>query len=308
MNSAPPQAQRAIRRPPRQEAAGRRRSHAVVLALASALAAVLVYGTPYYRLPVAERVRDPLHAWLRPSGYIGQTAGIIALLIFAFLWLYPLRRRTRWLEFTGSIARWLDVHVSAALLLPLLVTIHAGWRFGGVIGLGFWAMMVVWLSGIVGRYLYARIPRGRGGLELSRGEIAAERGALLQQIAADTGVPLELVEQTLAVAPPRQSLGALGTLRRMFADDLARRRAAERLRALSARAGRGRSGGARSVARAVRLARREMALTQQVRMLDATHDLFRYWHVVHRPVAIAALVAVLVHVGVVIAVGATWFR
>ena len=43
-------------------------------------------------------------------------------------------------------------------------------------------------------------------------------------------------------------------------------------------------------------------------MLDATHDVFRYWHVVHRPVALAALVAVLVHVGVVIVMGATWFR
>jgi len=257
---------------------------------------------------MAGRVRHPLHAWLRPSGYVGQTAGIIALLIFAFLWLYPLRRRARWLEFTGSIARWLDVHVSAALLLPLLVTIHAGWRFGGIIGLGFWAMMVVWLSGVVGRYLYARIPRGRSGLELSRGEIASERGALLESIAVDLGLPLALVQQTLSVAPPAGRLGVIATFRRLVADDLARRRAVRRLRALAERTGRQGRAQARRIDRAVRLARREMALTQQVRMLAATHDVFRYWHVVHRPVALAALVAVLVHVGVVIVMGATWFR
>jgi len=46
----------------------------------------------------------------------------------------------------------------AALGLPLLVAVHAAGAFGGVIGLGFWSMMLVWLSGIVGRYLYARIP------------------------------------------------------------------------------------------------------------------------------------------------------
>jgi hypothetical protein len=49
-----------------------------------------------------------------------------------------------------------------------------------------------------------------------------------------------------------------------------------------------------------------VALNQQARMLDATHAVFRYWHVFHRPVAIAALVAVLVHVAVVVSLGATW--
>ena len=60
------------------------------------------------------------------------------------------------------------------------------------------------------------------------------------------------------------------------------------------------------LASTMRLARREMALAQQARMLDATHAVFRYWHVLHRPVAVAALLAVLVHVAVVVAVGATW--
>jgi hypothetical protein len=63
----------------------------------------------------------------------------------------------------------------------------------------------------------------------------------------------------------------------------------------------------RAVREAVRLASREIALTQQSRMLDATHRVFRYWHVAHRPFAITALVAVFVHVVVVVAVGATWF-
>jgi hypothetical protein len=56
-----------------------------------------------------------------------------------------------------------------------------------------------------------------------------------------------------------------------------------------------------------RLARREMALSQQIRMLDATLDVFRFWHVAHRPFALTAFVAVAVHVVVVILLGATWF-
>ena len=59
---------------------------------------------------------------------------------------------------------------------------------------------------------------------------------------------------------------------------------------------------------AVRIAGREISLTQQTRMLEATHRVFRYWHVAHRPFAITALAAVVIHVVVVVAVGATWFR
>ena len=58
---------------------------------------------------------------------------------------------------------------------------------------------------------------------------------------------------------------------------------------------------------AVRLASREMSLTQQSRMLDATHRVFRFWHVAHRPFAITALLAVAIHVAVVFAVGAVGF-
>jgi len=280
--------------------------HAAVLLVACLLAGVLVYGAPYYRLPMAERVRDPLHAWLRPSGYIGQSAGIVALAIFAFLWLYPLRKRYRWLAWTGSVARWLDVHVSAALLLPILVAVHAAWRFGGLIGLGFWAMMLVWTSGLVGRYLYARIPRSRNGVELSRDEIAAERKRLLQTIATTTGLDVTAVEESLHADPPPAGLGPAATILRMVRDDLARRRAARRFRRLCASRAGGRGPDARAVARATRLARQEVALSQQARLLGATHDLFRYWHVAHRPFAVLALTAVLVHVIVVVAVGATW--
>lgn len=269
---------------------------------------ICVAGFPYYSAPVAERVRSPLHPWLRPSGYIGQSAGLLAIAIFIFLWLYPIRKRARWLAWTGSVARWLDVHVMAALVLPLLVAIHSAWRFEGLIGLGFWSMMVVWASGIVGRYIYARIPRGKAGIELTLEEIGNRRQSLLEEIARNTGIDAQRIDQTLSPErPPAGRLGIVGTLGRMVSDDLARRRAARQMRKLYYSSGPRRRKQDRVVLmRVLKLAKREMALTQQARMLDATHAVFRFWHVFHRPVAIAALGAVVVHVAVVIALGATW--
>jgi hypothetical protein len=63
----------------------------------------------------------------------GRHPGVRHLL---FLWLYPCAEVAR-LAFTGPIGRWLDVHVTTALGLPMLLTIHAAWRAEGVIGLGF---------------------------------------------------------------------------------------------------------------------------------------------------------------------------
>jgi len=264
-------------------------------------------GAGYYFAPMAERVRSPLHPWLRPSGFVGQSAGIVSLLIFLFLWLYPLRKKFRWLAFTGAMSRWLDVHVALALALPFIAAIHASWRFDGVIGLGFLSMMVVWASGIAGRYLYVHIPRSASGLELSAEEIAAERRGLVADIAAASSLPTAQVEALLRSDPsPCKGLGLRRTVLRMVRDDLDRWRAARALRRLSVAAGGGRPDRKR-LKRMLTLARREMSFTQQARMLDASRRIFRFWHVVHRPFAVTALAAVLVHVAVVVAMGATWF-
>lgn len=297
---------------PRRPIAKPKRSPATTAALVFGLILVglNLFGMRYYLLPRAEQVRDPLHVWLRPSGYLGQGAGVLALLIFLFLWLYPLRKKFRWLAFTGSISKWLNVHALAALGLPLLVAAHATWQFGGVIGLGFWSMMVVWLSGIVGRYIYARIPRSQAGVELTIEEIAAQRQELLTDIAGLSGLEVKDVEAVLAPdATPTAGLGLWQTMRRMVTDDLGRRRAAAELRRrIKLRHPMARREDAAALKEVIRLANREMALVQQSRMLGATQNVLRFWHVAHRPLAITAFVAVIIHVVVVVSLGATWFR
>jgi len=269
------------------------------------LVALSLAGLPYYLLGVTERVRHPWHAWLRPSGTIGQGLGIAALVMFLFLWLYPLRKRYRSWAVTGSVPAWLDWHIAAGLIAPLAGAVHASWRFSGLIGLGYGAMVVVAASGVVGRYLYSRIPRRQDGLALTLDDVAQERGRLLDQISRRSGLDAPALQDLLAVETPAAARGGIvSTLRRLVADDFSRRAAARRLaRALRADAGADRA----AIRRTVRLARREMALGQQLRMLEATARLFRLWHAAHKPVAVTALVAVLIHVGVVVAVGATWF-
>ena len=272
--------------------------------------AINAIGARYYLAPTAVRVRDPLHPWLRPSGIIGQSAGILALVIFLFLWLYPLRKKWKALAFTGSIGKWLDVHVALALSLPFLLAIHSAWRSDGLIGLGLVAMMVVIASGIVGRYLYTRIPRAKNGVELTREDIAVQRRQMIERLAETTGLDDAAVERALDLEPDAAGHESPPkVLWHLVTNDLTRRRRTRALRQRWTTVAPGTRPLSRAALReAVSIADREISMAQQARMLDATQRVFRYWHVAHRPFAITALVAVTIHVTVVIAVGATWFR
>jgi hypothetical protein len=273
---------------------------------------VTVWGASYYFASAAERVRHPLHALLKPSGTLGQGFGFLGLACFLFMWLYPLRKKFGAALALGSIATWMRVHTVVGLSLPFLVAVHAGWRFRGVIGLGFFAMLIVSASGIVGRYLYGRIPRTRAGVELSRDDIAGRRRALVSEISAALRLDPYEVEAALAPSEPEGAVGGVtGTFRRLMVDDWSRWRAVGELRRRwKSQAGRGSgaAGDPRVVERAIRLAKEEIRLGQQLRMLEATQRVFRYWHVAHRPVSVTALIAITIHVGVAIAMGQSWFH
>ncbi len=283
----------------------RRVRRVLALVLLSGLAAVNLWGWPYYAATTAERLRHPLRPLFKSSGTVGQSLGLFAFALFLFLWVYPLRKKIKALAFTGGIARWLDFHVVAGLLVPLAAAMHASWRFTGLIGLGYAAMLVVAASGVIGRYLYTRIPRARNGVELTREELAHERRKLLGELCEATGLAPIDVERALAPSPARAGGGLLGAFLQMIVDDVGRPFAVRRLLRSVAAAGGGHDHGKlRAVAR---LARREMALEQRVRMLDGIHRVFRFWHVAHRPMAIMSLLAVAVHVAVAVVVGQTWF-
>jgi len=281
------------------------RRHATTLLL-GILVAVNVIGIPYFILAAPQRVRSPLHVWFKPSGYVGQSAGISTLALFAFMYLYPLRKRLGNRPFLGSIVRWFDLHIVAGLIIPLVGATHASWRFNGLIGLGYGAMLMVSLSGVVGKYIYTRIPRGKSGVQMTLDQVQEQRQALTMRLSTTAGLDRDEVEAALAgVTRSRGARGVLAAFLALIASDFARWQAVRSLRRRWNRPGRQLDKVA--LTDAVRLARRQIALTQQLRMLESTQRVFRFWHVVHRPFSITAFVAVVIHVVVVVALGVTWF-
>ena len=297
--------------PPRPaSAATKHTADSIVLAIALAVpTAITLWGWSYYTAPAGVRLRHPLHATLRSSDGIGLALGLVSLAAFLFLWLYPMRKGIRALAWMGSIGDWLRVHIVFGLSVPLYAAVHAGWRFEGLIGLGYLSMFVVALSGFVGRYLYTHIPRLKNGHEMSREEVAHERRALLAGISAATGrTPAEIELAMRVTEPAHASTHPLSTLVRMVKDDFERRRTIARLRRDWSQPRPGRAGiDPKALRRAVDLAKREMELIQQMRVLEATRKVFGLWHVAHRPFAVTALIAVLIHVVVAVMVAGIGF-
>jgi len=146
---------------------------ALVLALAAGAWALL--HADYYLLPAEARPSDAKHTWLRPGSGFGLWAGVAATALIAINFLYVARRAGwRWLSF-GSLRSWMTSHVATGILALLLATLHGAMdprdTVGGHALLGLFVLLV---TGAIGRYLYAHVPRAANGRELELEEVRAE--------------------------------------------------------------------------------------------------------------------------------------
>ena len=85
----------------------------------------------------------------------GYYLGLIGGSLMLTLLLYPLRKRWTALESVGSMRGWFSFHIAAGILAPVLILFHSTFRLSSINGaIAFWSMVVVTLSGVVGRFIY----------------------------------------------------------------------------------------------------------------------------------------------------------
>jgi len=137
-----------------------------------ALAVLLYLGRTYYSLPIEERFFHPMYEMLKPSGYLGHGFGIMGTIcILVGLFSYMARKHIRLFWSLGLLKHWLEFHIFLCTLGTLLVVFHTTFKFGGIISVGFWSLMIVWLSGLIGRFIYIQIPRSIEGRVLTMSEV-----------------------------------------------------------------------------------------------------------------------------------------
>lgn len=298
-------------------AADPERGHRLRLAgaWAAAIAVILIvgaYGFDYYTMDAVNRPFSPKNALLRPSGAIGIKLGMLGAGMFFLIYLYYFRKRWSWLASIGKTKHWLDFHIVLGITAPIIIAFHAAFKFRGIAGMAFWIMVAVALSGIVGRYLYAQIPRRINAAEYTWQELQNEQLALSQQLAKQKMfTPGEL---TAAFHVPNVEMvrhkSAIGALLWMFVLDLARpfRVASLRRRVLGFGGSIASLGGLlpsqnAELEQIVRAARHQASLAKRMVFLSRTQQVFQLWHVVHRPFSYAFVVLALLHIVTVMLFG-----
>ena len=287
----------------------------VFLAWMLALAVILViggYGFDYYTLGAAQRPFSPKHELLRPSGSIGIKLGMLGVLMFFLIYLYPLRKKWGWLGRQGNSRHWLDFHIVLGTAAPIIIAFHSSFKFGNIAGMAFWSMLMVTLSGFVGRYLYSQIPRSLNAAELSMKEIHDKEEALkkeLEEQRATFGFSVDALYQLPSAAEVART-PAVASVLSMFLIDFRRPFRTSYVRLQQA------GFGAwvfslfgllptrdQKLERALRVAQKQASLSKSILFLSRTQQVFQLWHVVHRPFSYAFAILAILHIGIALFMG-----
>jgi hypothetical protein len=238
--------------------------------------------------------------------------GMFGFLLFLLIFLYPLRKKWAWLGRQGSSKRWLDFHVLLGLLAPVVITFHSSFKFSGIAGVAYWIMIIVALSGVVGRYIYAQIPRSLNSAELSLQE-AQEQSKRIGAQLQNTGIVSQRdIDALLRLPDVRrvQSISLIGVLWRMMLFDLAFPFRIWRLRQKMLWSQRKwwslvgfRRGENPILERAISMAREQTVLAKKILFLSKSHRMLHLWHVIHRPFSYSFAVLASINVALMLMLG-----
>jgi len=95
---------------------------------------------------------------LTPADGYGYALGIGGGVTMLSLLFYPLRKYLGSSPYVGSVKLWFRIHVVLGLIGPLMILYHSNFHLGSLNSrVTLFSMLLVVFSGLVGRFLYAKI-------------------------------------------------------------------------------------------------------------------------------------------------------
>jgi len=278
---------------------------AVSLLTAGVIAVVVLVGLDgwhYYLTPLRVRGYAPQHALLRPSGPAGQLFGIAGGLLMLVPFLYTIRKRLRRLRAAGNIKTLLEIHIFCGIVGPVLITFHTSFKFNGIISAAYWSMVIVVLSGFIGRYLYVRIPRTLRGTELSRDELEARAEELKASLAQTVSPAMLARVAAIEAQVVPQNHAELSWFGLLFGEINLHWKLSTFRRAVART-----TGPTPWLDDAIALMAERAKVLRNVAYLQRTKRLFDLWHVFHMPLVFVMLAIAVLHIAIVLYLGYAGF-
>jgi len=245
--------------------------------------------------------------WFKPnddlSYWIAVAGGSMMLALFS----YPLRKYVRFMQGLGKVKWWFWTHLFLGIAGPWLILVHSSFHVGSLnAGVALYSMVIVVISGVVGRFIYVRINRGLNGERMSLAELRERAGMVESDARSKLDFSPEVKARLLAFEQHelRASPGWLTHLRQVtllpLQQTIAYLRCASvlrrRLREMAAEQGWAPDDLRRRQRRALRLVHRYLDAVVRVAQYSAYERLFALWHLAHLPFVYLLIISAVVHV------------
>jgi len=255
---------------------------------------IAYYGYDYYSTPIDTRFYHENYNWFKPSGLFGHGLGIVgtAMILFGVV-LYIVAKKYRIFENYVRLKYILEFHIFLCTLGPILILFHTSFKFGGIVSVAFWSMVAVVLSGVIGRFIYIQIPRSIEGRELSLQEFKTTQAELIEQFNS-MATNFNIVQETASDKDLYKNFGPIAGIKRMMALGKVRQQLSEATISKSEKK------------ELINQIKQQWKINQRVYRMTQMQQLFKHWHIAHKPFALIMLVIVTLHVIVTVGLGYTW--
>jgi hypothetical protein len=235
--------------------------------------------------------------------WLGVVGGVMMLLLFS----YPLRKHFRFAHSWGRVKWWFLIHMLLGVGGPMLILLHSTFHVGSLnAAVALYSMIIVALSGVVGRFIYARVNKGLRGEEVSLKELQAyvspEQADVRSRLAFAPVVEARLRE--FEQVELQAKAGWLTYFRQVFWLPVKQAyvylrcvaELREPIRRLAAHSHWSPEDLIRRERHARKLARRYLFAVVKVAHFTAYEKLFSLWHVAHIPFVYLLVLSAIVHV------------
>ena len=121
---------------------------------------------------------------IKPSSGLGYYLGYVGGVMMLLMLLYPVRKHVGWARNWGPLRYWFMLHMVFGIAGPTLVLFHSAFHVKSLnAAVALYSMLLVALSGIVGRFIYKRIHQGLYGRKSNLDDL--EKAVNLNQRSTD---------------------------------------------------------------------------------------------------------------------------
>lgn len=241
--------------------------------------------------------------WLTAERGLGYALGIVGGVMMLLMLLYPLRKNWKLMSGMLRVKDWFRAHMILGILGPTAILFHSNFNLGSTnSNVALFSMLLVVLSGLIGRYVYRQIHHGLYGSQVTYKELLADYDAekRLREFPATMAAKIseELDAIQLRAADTSASLLTQWQTVRTVSKS-----SSKMIKWLNKSIRTSKKGGSSSELASLKNLRtqmkKEVELLKKMSRLALYNHMFSLWHILHLPIFLMLVITAIVHVVVV---------